>query len=142
VAALRALTATADIADLAKAGRWEVLATARLYHAVGEAFGFDRLRAATGGLGGRDPYERQAMRELILEMIAEQTGRVRAIMADTRKGADPKDAIAAWSAPRQTAVARARAVIDDIEAAGGGWSFAKLTIANAALKAASVQPPA
>jgi len=79
--------------------------------------------------------------ELILEMVAEQTARVRAIMADARKGADPKDAIAAWSAPRQTAVARARAVIDDIEAAGG-WSFAKLTIANAALKAASAQPPA
>ncbi len=142
IAALRALTATADIADLAKAGRWEVLATARLYHAVGEAFGFDRLRAATGGLGGRDPYERQAVRELILEMVAEQTARVRAIMADARKGADPKDAIAAWSTPRQSAVARARAVIDDIEAAGGGWSFAKLTIANAAVKAASAQPPA
>jgi hypothetical protein len=34
-------------------------------------------------------------------------------------------------------VDRARAVIDEIEQTADGWSFAKLTIANAALKAAS-----
>ena len=141
VAALRHLSATADIADLAKAARWEVIATAQIYHEVGDGFGFDRLRAATGGLGGQDAYERQAVRELILELAAEQTGRVRAIMAGARKGADPTEAIAAWSEPRGAAVTRARSVIDDIERSSGGWSFAKLTIANAALKAVSAPPP-
>ena len=137
VAALRALTTTAEIADLAKGARWDVLAAARLYHAAGEAFGFDRLRAATGALGSQDPYERQAVRELIVDLVGEQTDRVREIMAGAKKSADPADAIAAWRAPREGAVERARAVIEEIEASAGGWSFAKLTIASAALKAAS-----
>jgi glutamate dehydrogenase len=50
---------------------------------------------------------------------------------------DVQAALAAWSEPRRSAVERARALIEDIEAAPDGWSFAKLTICNAALKAAS-----
>jgi glutamate dehydrogenase len=138
VAGLRPLTATTDIADLSKAARWGVIPTARLYHAVGETFGFDRLRAAAASIGGRDPYERQAVRELILEMVAEQTARVRAVMALAKKPiADVEGAIAGWAEPRKAAVQRAKSVIDEIDRAADGWSFAKLTIANAALKAAS-----
>jgi glutamate dehydrogenase len=140
VAALRPLTATTDIADLAKAARWDVLATASLYHAVGEAFGLDRLRAAAASIRGRDPYERQAVRELILDMVGEQTARVRAIMTlAKRPPADMATAIEAWVEPRKATVARANAVIDEIDQTADGWSFAKLTIANAALKAASTQ---
>ena len=143
VAGLRPMTATTDIADLAKAARWGVIPTARLYHAVGEAFGFDRLRAAAASISGRDPYERQAVRELILELVNEQTSRVRAVMALAKKPAsDVIDAIAGWSEPRKAAVDRARSVIDDIDQTADGWSFAKLTIANAALKAASGQAAA
>ena len=143
VAGLRPMTATTDIADLAKAARWGVIPTARLYHAVGEAFGFDRLRAAAASISGRDPYERQAVRELILELVGEQTSRVRAVMTLAKKPApEAVDAIAAWSEPRKAAVERARAVIDDIDQTAEGWSFAKLTIANAALKAASAHPVA
>ena len=141
VAALRPLTATTDIADLAKAARWEVIPAARLYHAVGSAFSFDRLRAAAASISGRDPYERQAVRELILDMVGEQTARVRAVMALAKRPApEVGAAIDAWVEPRKAAVERARAVIDEIEQTAGGWSFAKLTIANAALKAASSQP--
>jgi glutamate dehydrogenase len=139
VAGMRALITTAEIADLARGARWDVLATAQLYNAAGEAFGFDRLRAATGSLGSQDPYERQAVRELIVDLVGEQTARVREIMAGVKKSTDPADAIAAWRAPREAAVRRARAVIEEIDASAGGWSFAKLTIANAALKAASIQ---
>jgi glutamate dehydrogenase len=138
VAALRPLTATTDIADLAKAAKWEVLPAARLYHAVGSAFGFDRLRAAAASVSGRDPYERQAVRELILDIVGEQTARVRAVMALAKRPApDVAVAIDGWVEPRKAAVERARAVIDEIEQTAGGWSFAKLTIANAALKGAS-----
>jgi glutamate dehydrogenase len=141
IAALRALTAAAEIADLAKAAKWDILAAARLYHAVGEAFGFDRLRAAAAGITGRDPYERQAVRELILETVGEQTARVRAIMALNKKPpADVGTAIAAWSTPRAAAVERASALIEQIEQTADGWSFAKLTIANAALRAAASAP--
>ncbi len=141
VAALRPLTATTDIADLAKAAKWDVPSAARLYHAVGEAFGFDRLRAAAASISGSDPYERQATRELILDMVAEQTARARAVMALAKRPApDVAVAINGWVEPRKTAVERAKSVIDEIEQTSGGWSFAKLTIANAALKAASAGP--
>ena len=93
MAALRPLTATTDIADLARAARWDVIATARLYHAVGDAFGFDRLRAAAASISSRDPYERQAVRELILDMVSEQTARVRTIMALSKRTAADSGAI-------------------------------------------------
>jgi glutamate dehydrogenase len=73
-------------------------------------------------------------------MVGEQTARVRAIMALAKRPApDVATAIDGWVEPRKPAVERARAVIDEIEQSAGGWSFAKLTIANAALKAASAQ---
>src|SRR5690606_1738988 len=45
VAMLRPLVATADIGDLADEAGWSAPAMARLYHQVGAAFDFDRLRA-------------------------------------------------------------------------------------------------
>ncbi len=76
------------------------------------------------------------MRELILDMVAEQTARVRAVMARAKRPApDVATAIDGWTAPRQAAVDRARAVLSEIEQTADGWTFAKLTIANAALKA-------
>ena len=41
----------------------------------------------------------------------------------------------AWIAPRRPFIERARSVIADIESVGG-WTFAKLTIANTALREA------
>ena len=140
VAMLRPLNAATDIADLARAARWDVLATARLYHGVGEAFGFERLRAAAASIRGRDPYERQAVRELILDMVGEQAARTRAIMVLVKRPpSDMRTAIGAWVEPRKASVDRAAAVLAEIETAADGWSFAKLTISNAAVKAASAQ---
>jgi glutamate dehydrogenase len=45
-----------------------------------------------------------------------------------------KAAISSWSALNAEAVKLARNTISGIEREGGGWSFAKLTIANAALR--------
>ena len=141
VAALRPQTTIVDITDLARAARRDAPQTARLYHAVGESFGFERLRAAAAGVVSRDAYERQAIRELVLEIANEQAARVQAVMAGARKGTqDLKGAIAAWTLPRQTAVERGLAVIRDIEAAADGWSFPKLSIATAAVKAAGAAP--
>ena len=46
LAMLRPLVATADIGDLAREAGWPEPAMATLYHQVGAAFDFDRLRAA------------------------------------------------------------------------------------------------
>ena len=49
-------------------------------------------------------------------------------------GADPKAAVADWSAAHAEPVQAVKHAVDDIEKAGGDWTFAKLTIVNAALR--------
>jgi glutamate dehydrogenase len=140
VALYRPLSMAATIADLAREAGWPVEPAARLYHHVGGAFAFDRLRAAAAERGGGDAYERLAMRRLIEDMLAEQAALTRAVIAKAKKpeaGADAaraKAATSAWASGRSEAVREARRVIEEIERDGGGWTFAKLTIANAALR--------
>jgi glutamate dehydrogenase len=140
VAALQPLTTTADLVDLANASSWSVENVARLYHQVGAALGFDRLRGAAGSFVGGDPFERLAVRRLIEDMLGEQTAITQAVLkfsANAQAGDDEaaaKAATASWAALRADAVRLAKRTVEDIEQAGGGWTFAKLTIANAALR--------
>lgn len=144
VAAYSALVLAVEIADLARDAEWPVVETARLFHVVGAAFGFDRLRAAAASIRTGDSFERVAVRGLIAELAAEQTRRARATLALAKGPTDAKSAASAerlvrnWVEPRQEAVARAQRRIAEIEAAGETWSFAKLTIAAAALRAGGV----
>ncbi|MFN3584455.1 NAD-glutamate dehydrogenase [Phenylobacterium sp.] len=139
-AALGPLTTTADLVDLAEASSWPLPNVARLYYAAGEAFAFDRLRAAAGEFRAGDLFERTALRRLIEDLLAEQAQLTRAIMAfagSAQAGSDPehaREAVSSWAALRREAVQAATRTIDEIEAAGGAWTFAKLTIANAALR--------
>ncbi|HZL00063.1 MAG TPA: NAD-glutamate dehydrogenase, partial [Caulobacteraceae bacterium] len=146
VALMRPLTQGTAVTDLAKAQGWSLAGAAFVYHGVGGAFGFDKLRAAAGSRAGGDAYERLAVRRLIEDMLAEQTALAGAVMAFAGAGAsvddrpadgeDPaargKAAIHAWVAAHPAPVKAARRTVEEIEKAGGGWSFAKLTIANAA----------
>jgi glutamate dehydrogenase len=139
IASMRPLMAASDMADIAKATKWEPMAAARVYHAVGAAFGFDRLRAAAGTLASRDPFERNAVRRQIEEMLTEQADQTRAVISATRgkdAGGDFASAhatVEAWASRHIERADSARKALADIEAAAGGWSFAKLTIVNAAL---------
>ncbi len=140
VAALQPLTTAADLVDLANASSWSVENVARLYHQVGAAFGFDRLRGAAGAFVGGDSFERLAVRRLIEDMLTEQTAITEAVLkfaASAQAGEDEfsaKAAIASWAALRGDRPKAVKRTIEDIEQAGGGWTFAKLTIANAALR--------
>jgi glutamate dehydrogenase len=140
VGALRPLTSTSDVADLALSAGWSFLAAGRIYHQTGAMFGFDRLRAAAGALAGGDEYERQAVRQLIVDFLAEQAAITRSVMAGAERDAgaagdgQARQAVEAWIPPRQALVEQAAALIGDIEALGEGWSFAKLTIAGGALR--------
>jgi glutamate dehydrogenase len=138
IAALRALTATTDVADLALAAGWEVLTAGQLYHQAGAAFGFDRLRAAAGSLLAGDAYERQAVRQVIEDFLSEQAAVTRSIMASAEAVPDDaaagRKAIAAWAQPRRAAVEAAARLVADIEGLGEPWSFAKLSIANGAMR--------
>ena len=139
-AVLGPLTNAADLVDLAEASSWPLPNVARLYYAVGAAFAFDRLRAAAGEFRAGDIFERTALRRLIEDLLAEQTQLTRAIMAFTggaQAGGDDvsaRQAVSAWVALRPDQARAATRTVDEIEAGGGAWSFAKLTIANAALR--------
>ncbi len=140
VAALRPLMTLSNLADMARKARWDVVAVARIYQAVGAAFVFDRLRAAAGSLvGGGEHYERMAVRRLIEDLLGQQLAVTSAVMAfsgNEQAGADAaaaKSTVQSWSAMRRDQVKTTRQTIDEIEQSAGGWSFAKLTIVNAAL---------
>ena len=134
------MTTAADLIDLAAAQNWPAVAAARVYHQVGAAFFFDKLRAAAGEKRGGDHYERMAVRRLIEDMLAEQTAVTRAVMAfatnpqagDTSEQA--AQTVKSWAAMHQGPGRAVRRTVEEIEHAGGGWTFAKLTIANAALR--------
>jgi glutamate dehydrogenase len=138
VAALGPMTAAVNVADLARAAMIDPVAAGRLYHTTGGVFGFDRLRAAAAAIRPADPYERQALRGLIVGLMGEQFNRAKAIaaLAPQVGGTTAEAAVEAWIEPRRAAVERAARTIQDIEEAAEGWSFAKLTIANAAMREA------
>jgi len=139
-AVLQTLTTAGDLVDLAASSSWPLANVARLYHRAGEAFGFDRLRSVVGRYTAGDHFERTAVRRLVEDLLAEQTAVTRALMsfaASPQAGDSPEAvdaAIASWSSLRREAVAVARRTLEEIEASTGTWTFAKLTIANAALR--------
>jgi len=138
-AMLRPLVATADIGDLAREAGWPEPAMAMLYHQVGAAFDFDRLRDAAGAVPSADHFDRLAVRRLIEDLMNEQLALTRAVArsTDASVGASEKaaeQAVDAWIGPRLATVEGVRASVDEIEASGAGWTFAKLTIANSAIR--------
>jgi len=140
IAALRPLTVTADLADLARASSWSIEQVARLHHLAGAALGFDRVRAAASALSEGDPFERLAVRRLIEDLLAEQTALTKTMIkfaGEPGDAADPKTILTGWSALHAAQVRKVQQTLGDIERAGGDWTFAKLTIANAALREVS-----
>jgi glutamate dehydrogenase len=142
VSMLRPLMTISNLADMARKHRWHVLSASRIYHAVAAAFAFDRLRAAAGSLvTGGERYEQMAVRRLIEDLLRQQleaTGAVMAFAGPDQAGADAaaaKASVQSWSAMHRNETRTARQTIEEIEASPGGWSFAKLTIVNAALGA-------
>ncbi len=140
VAILQPMTIAGDLVDLAEASSWPLANVARLYHAVGEAFGFDKVRQAAGAYAVGDNFERMALRRLIEDLLTQQADLTRTVMAfaggpqSGEDAAHARDAANAWTALRRDKAEVARRTVDDIEASGGAWTFAKLTIANAALR--------
>jgi glutamate dehydrogenase len=139
-ASIAPLTSAADLVDLAEASSWPLPNVARLYYATGAAFGFDRLRAAAGEFRAGDIFERTALRRLIEDLLVEQAQLTRAIMAfagNSQAGEDAaaaRSAASAWAALRPDLARAATRTVEEIEQGGGSWTFAKLTIANAALR--------
>lgn len=141
LAMLRPLVATADIGDLAKEAKWPEPNMATLYHQVGAAFDFDRLRDAASRAPSTDHFDRMAVRRLIEDLMSEQLALTRAVAKSVKPKAGESEkaaeaAVDAWIGPRLATVEALRASVDEIEASGAGWTFAKLTLANATIREA------
>ena len=139
VALLRSQVAVADVGDLAREADWPAPCMARLYHQVGAAFDLDRLRFAAGQVPSADHFDRLAVRRLIQDFMVEQMVLTRAVAraSDPKVGrseATAEAAVDAWIGHRLEVVEAMRASVDEIEQSGQGWTFAKLTIANATIR--------
>jgi len=139
VGLLRPQVAVADIGDLAREADWPVPCMARLYHQVGAAFDLDRLRFAAGQVPSVDHFDRLAVRRLIQDFMVEQMVLTRAVARASdpevgRSEAAAEAAVDAWIGHRLEVVEAMRASVDEIEQSGQGWTFAKLTIANATVR--------
>ncbi|HVZ30567.1 MAG TPA: NAD-glutamate dehydrogenase [Asticcacaulis sp.] len=129
IARVTALHQSADIIDLAVERKAALDKTAALYFLTGERFGFEALAEGAGLLASADDWDRMATRRLTEDVRAEQKMVVRAMMA---AGADAAKTVAAWESEHKAVLEPLQAMIADMRQ--GGWSFAKLTIANAILR--------
>jgi glutamate dehydrogenase len=143
VAALAALVGALDVADLAAARSWPIPAAAALYHALGAALALDALRAGAAAFHLAQHWERLALRRLLAEINEDQ--RMLADAAIAHVGAPPArparawaaDAVRGWLDSINQIAAPARSAIAEMQAAGD-WSFAKIVLAAAALRALSM----
>ena len=77
---------------------------------------------------------------MVEDLLAGQTAVTKGLMAfaaspQAGESAEAVDAaIASWSSLHRDVVGVARRTLEEIEASTGPWTFAKLTIANAALR--------
>jgi glutamate dehydrogenase len=137
---MRPLIGAVDVCDVAARVGWPLAHSAYVYCRVGGHFGFDRLRAAAAAHPASDAYERIAARRLIEDTLSRQAALAGVVMAFSGPpipSSEPSlaaSAVNAWAAARAKAVKSARDTVSEIETSAGGWTFAKLTIANAALR--------
>jgi glutamate dehydrogenase len=140
-AALSAMSAALDIADLSRRTQWSAGAGARMFRAVGAVFGIDRIRASASVFRLEQHWDRLALRRTLEALYDDQ--RVIAEAAIKTLGACPADEKAdmAWAdgamkaflvkiEPRGSACL---STIAELES-GGAWTFAKAILAAAEIK--------
>jgi glutamate dehydrogenase len=141
VVALTPLSAGMDIVDIAVAKGNDVEAVARVYSILGTAAGLDDLYGAAGQITSADHWDQIASARLLDDLRALQSALTASVCdhgkANGLVGADGKWAkavIESWSFLNKSVLDQTRGKLNEIKAYPGGWSFAKLSIANAELK--------
>ncbi len=129
IARVTALHQAADIIDLNAEKKAALEKTATLYFLTGDRFGFQALAEGAALLASSDDWDRMATRRLIEDVRAEQKMVVRAMMA---AGGDAAKTVEKWESEHKAVLEPLQAMIADMRSSG--WSFAKLTIANAILR--------
>ncbi len=131
VPGLEILPAACDVARCAAVSGIGVERVGRLYFAVGESFGFDRLLRAAGQLTDPSPWQQAAVVSLSDDFYSHQAELTRRIVATAPDGR-PKAAIDAW-AEGHPGVERTRQLLDDFTSADK-VDLAMLTVAERELR--------
>jgi glutamate dehydrogenase len=141
IAALTPLTSATDVVDIAEQCDMHIDAVARLYYAVGASVGLDDVRVAASQTKTPDHWDRVATRRLVEDFMSEQSALTTSACGHAKLkglvGGDAKWAKAvvdSWSALNKAELDRTRLAVSELKASPGGWTFAKLAIANAQLK--------
>jgi glutamate dehydrogenase len=144
VAALAPMVAALDVADLGTRTHWPILPAARVFRAVGAAFGIDRLRGAALAFKLAQHWDRLALRRTLEELYEDQRLLAEACVKALGGAPDPSRADAAWAdgavkswlskiEPHASSVL---ATIAELEGAGT-WTFAKTILAAAEIRGLS-----
>ena len=138
VAQLFPLVSSSDVIDVARRLGRPLDVAAQIYHAVGDRFRFDQLRAAGNDISAPEHWDRLAIRRLIENLYGDQQT-ITAMVLETA----PNDSDAAAGATVTAAMLdyfetchadecdRLLRTLEDVEQ--GGWSLAKLSIGSNAL---------
>ncbi|MGD2134320.1 MAG: NAD-glutamate dehydrogenase, partial [Maricaulaceae bacterium] len=136
VARLQPLTSSTDVIGLAAKTGAPITPAARIYHAVGEAFRFDELRAVGGEVSSSLHWDRLAVRRMIEDLYADQQKIAGLVLATAPSVADEeawaRDTLEGWIDARRDEVARLTEQLDEF--AGGDWTLSKLALSATALR--------
>jgi glutamate dehydrogenase len=141
IAALAPLLAATDIVDIASEQALPMEAAARLYFSIGAFVGLDEVKAAASQISTADHWDRVATGRLMEEFMSQQSALTASACqhakANGLSGNDAKwvkTVVESWSVLNKAELARTRLAVSELKASQGGWSFAKLAIANTQLK--------
>ncbi len=129
VASMDILHSACDVVRCSRASEAPVEQVGKVYFAVGERFGFDRLRYASEGLVGESPWLQAAVAANVEDLLSHQAQMTRQVVGYRGRSAA---AIDAWSKERAEAVRRLDRLLEDFEA--GTFDLAMLTIAERQLR--------
>ncbi len=151
IAMLRPLISATDVLDIADKENWSALSVATLYHAFGDTFRFDRLRGAAGQLDTDQRWDRLAVRRLIEDLYSAQRGLTSSAIIHAGKtdkrpkgnGETPDRAwaqglVQSWKEENGELAEKTMLIFDELDATGG-WTLAKLAIANTQMSELAAQ---
>jgi len=110
------------------------LRVARFYFAVGDRFGFDRIREAAAKLSQDKAIDKLAISAITDDLASLQAQLTRRIVGSVEGEVEPAAAIAVWVEGRRPAVARAEQLMSELRTVETP-TLAMLVVANRALRA-------
>ncbi|MEM9594357.1 MAG: NAD-glutamate dehydrogenase [Acidobacteriota bacterium] len=130
IAGMEILPSACDVARCARDSGVAVERVGKVYFAVGERFGFDRLRLAAEHIGGEGPYQKGATTATLDDLSIHQSELTRQVV---RYPGRARKAIGSWVASRPEEVERLERLLEDFDTSAH-IDLAMLSIAERELR--------